>query len=128
MGKHSVPIVPCYHRSSDTQLGTPYPTSAGFDTNIGAFIGSSAMSSTEGSMAHPVIRNNVVSGEAFLPGQLFMFGGFSLHAYSTGHLEQIDSYTPGHQIRFRNLNYITNIQGHLIFKGFSASAAAPATS
>ena len=29
----------------DTQFGTPYPRSAGFDTDIGAFIESSSMSS-----------------------------------------------------------------------------------
>ena len=33
MGKHRVPFVPCYLRSSDTQFGTPYPRSASFDTD-----------------------------------------------------------------------------------------------
>ena len=60
-------------------------------------------------MTHLVISDDAVSGETFLPGQLFVFGGFSLRGNSTGHLEQIDSYAPGHQIRFENLNYITNI-------------------
>ena len=35
-------------------------------------------------------------GETFLPGQIFVFGGFVLRANSHGHLEQIDSYAPGH--------------------------------
>ena len=41
-------------------------------------------------------------GEVFLPGQIFVFGGFALRANSLGHLEQIDSYAPGHQISFGN--------------------------
>src|SRR5215216_2592744 len=110
LGKHHVPIVSCYLRSSDTQLGTPYPRSAGFDTDIGAFIESSVVFSTEGSMARLVIDNGTVSGDTFLPGQLFVFGGFMLCARSTVHLEQVDSFTPGHQIRFGSLNYITNIR------------------
>ena len=43
-------------------------------------------------MAPSIINNNVVQGETFLPGQIFVFGGFSLRANSLGHLEQIDSY------------------------------------
>ena len=54
-------------------------------------------------MAHSIIYNDAVSGEAFLPGQIFVFGGFVLRANSIGHLEQIDSYAPGHQISFGNL-------------------------
>ena len=45
------------------------------------------MSSAEGSMARGIIDNDVVSRETFLSGQLFVFGGFALHANSTGHLE-----------------------------------------
>ena len=40
-------------------------------------------------------------------------------------LEEVDSYAPGHQIRFGSLNYIADIRGDLIFEGFTASAAAP---
>ena len=40
----------------------------------------------------PSIINNAVQGEVFLPGQIFVFGGFPLRANSLGHLEQIDSY------------------------------------
>ena len=47
-----------------------------------------------------------------------MFGGFTLRANSLGHLEQIDSYAPGHQVRFGNLNYTADIRGDLIFNGF----------
>ena len=60
-------------------------------------------------MAHLVIGDDAVSEETFLTGQLFVFGGFTLRANSTGHLEQIDSYAPGHQIRFGSLNYIADI-------------------
>ena len=54
-----------------------------------------------------------------------MFGGFALRANSLGQLEQIDSYAPGHQIRFRNLNYTVDIQGDLIFDGFGPAPGAP---
>ena len=79
----------------DAQFGTPYPRSAGFDTNIGAFIESSTVPSLEGSMAPSIIYNNAAVKEIFLPGQIFVFGGFTLRANSLGHLEQINSYTPG---------------------------------
>ena len=44
--------VPCLLLPSglDAQFGAPYPRSAGFDTDIGAFIESSAVWSTKGSM------------------------------------------------------------------------------
>ena len=64
------------------------------------------------------IVNDTVQGETLLPGQIFVFGGFALRANSLGHLEQIDSYAPGHQIRFENLNYMADIRGDLIFNGF----------
>ena len=69
-------------------------------------------------MAPSIINNNAVEGETFLPGQIFMFGGFALRANSLDHLEQIDSYAPGHQVRFGNPNYTTDIRGDLIFDGF----------
>ena len=68
-------------------------------------------------MASPA-SNHVVLGETFLPGQIFVFGGFALRANSLGHLEQIDSYAPGHQVRFGNLKYTADIHGDLIFDGF----------
>ena len=66
----------------------------------------------------PSIVKNTVQGEIFLLGQIFVFGGFALRANSLGHLEQIDSYAPGHQVRFGNLNYTADIRGDLIFHGF----------
>ena len=81
------------------------------------------MSLLRGLMA-PSIVNNTVQGEAFLPGQIFLFGGFTLWANSLGLLEQIDSYAPGHQIRFGNLNYMADIRGDLIFDGFESAPGA----
>src|SRR4051812_21304364 len=69
-------------------------------------------------MAHSIIGNDAVHGEVFLPGQIYIFGGFALRANSLGHLEQIESYAPGHQVRFGNLNYTADIRGDLIFDGF----------
>ena len=54
-----------------------------------------------------------------------MFGGFALRANSLGHQEQIDSYAPGHLVRFGSLNYVADIRGDLIFDGFEPTAAAP---
>ena len=62
-------------------------------------------------MAPPIINNDVVQGETFLPGQIFVFGGFALRANSLGHLEQIESYAPGRQVRFRSLNYTLTSAG-----------------
>ena len=76
-------------------------------------------------MAPSIIHNNAVQGEVFLPGQIFVFSGFTLRANSLGHLEQIDSYIPGHQVRFGSLNYVADIRGDLIFDGFESMAAAP---
>ena len=44
-------------------------------------------------MASSIINDDVVQGETFLPGQIFVFGGFTLRANLLGHLEQIESYT-----------------------------------
>ena len=75
-------------------------------------------------MAFP-ITNNTVQGETFLLGQIFMSGGFTLRANSLGHLEQIDSRAPGHQVRFGNLNYTADIRGGLILDGFGPVPGAP---
>ena len=48
-----------------------------------------------GSMASSIINDDAVQVETFLPGQIFVFGGFALRANSLGHLEQIESYAPG---------------------------------
>ena len=47
-------------------------------------------------MAPSIIGNNAIWGGVFLPEQIFVFDGFALRANSLGHLEQIDSYAPGH--------------------------------
>ena len=60
-------------------------------------------------MAPSITGNDAIQGEIFLPGQIFVFGGFVLRANSLGHLEQIDSYAPSHQVRFGTLNYIADI-------------------
>ena len=69
-------------------------------------------------MAPSIIVSDAVLGETFLPGQIFVFGGFALRANSLGHLEQIESYAPGHQVRFGSLSYTADIRGDLIFDGF----------
>ena len=69
----------------------------------------------EGLMAPSIIGNDAIQGEVFLPGQIFIFGGFVLRANSLGHLEQIESYAPGHQVRFGSLNYTADICEDLIF-------------
>src|SRR3954469_8028763 len=108
----------------DAQFGTPYPRSAGFDTDIGAFIESSSVSSPLGPMAPLIISNDEVQGETFLPGQIFVFGGFALQANSLGHLEQIESYAPGHQVRFGSLNYTADIHRNFIFDGLEPQPSA----
>ena len=76
-------------------------------------------------MAPSIIYNNAVQGEVFLPRQIFVFGGFALRANSLGHLEQIDSYAPGHRVRFGSLSYVADIRGDLIFDGFEPMTGAP---
>ena len=77
-------------------------------------------------MAPSIVSDDVVQGKTFLPEQIFVFGGFVLRANSFGHLEQIESYAPGHQVRFGSLNYTTDIRGDLIFDGFEPMSGAPA--
>ena len=72
-----------------------------------------------------IIYNDATLREVFLPGQIFVFGGSAPRANSLGHLEQIDSYAPGHQVRFGSLNYVADIRGDLIFTGFETAANAP---
>ena len=76
-------------------------------------------------MAPSIIYNNAVQGEILLPGYIFVFGGFALRANSLGHLEQIESYAPGHQVRFGSLNYPADIRRDLIFDGFELQPSAP---
>ena len=76
-------------------------------------------------MAPTIIDSDAVQGETFLPEQISMFGGFALRANSLGHLEQIESYAPGHQVRFGSLNFTADIRGDLIFDGFEPLPSAP---
>ena len=75
-------------------------------------------------MAPSIIYNGAALREVFLPGQIFVFGGFALRANSLGHLKQIDSYAPGHQISFGNLDYVIDVRGDLIFQGFTTPTSA----
>ena len=72
-----------------------------------------------------IINHDAVQGKTFLPGQIFVFGGFALRANSLGHLEQIESYAPGHQVRFGSLNYTADVRGDLIFDGFEPRTSGP---
>ena len=83
------------------------------------------MSSLLGPMASPIINSHAIQGETFLPGQIFVFGGFALRANSLGHLEQIESYAPGRQVRFGSLNYTMDLRGDLIFNGFEPQPSVP---
>ena len=47
-------------------------------------------------MASSLDNRDAVRDETFLPGQIFVFGGFALRADLFGHLEQIESYALGH--------------------------------
>ena len=76
-------------------------------------------------MASSIINHDAVQGETFLPGQIFVFGGFALRANSLGHLVKIESYAPGHQVRFGSLNYTADIRGGLIFDGFEPRLSVP---
>ena len=76
-------------------------------------------------MAPSIIDNDAIQGKVFLPGQIFVFGGFVLQANSFGHLEQIESYAPGHQVRFGSLNYTADIHGDSISYGFEPMTGAP---
>ena len=83
------------------------------------------MLSPKGLMAPSIVNNDAVQGETFLPAHIFVFGGFALRANSLGHLEQIESYAPGHQVRFGSLNHVLDIRGDLIFARFETAVAAP---
>ena len=76
-------------------------------------------------MAPSINNNDAIQGETFLPRQIFVFGGFALRANSLGHLEQIESYAPSHQVRFGSLNYTADIRGDLIFDGFDPQPSTP---
>ena len=76
-------------------------------------------------MAPTIINGDAAQGETFLPGQIFVFGGFALRANSLGQLEQIEGYAPGRQVRFGSLNFTADIRGDLIFDGFEPQPSVP---
>ena len=76
-------------------------------------------------MAPTIFNSDAIQGKTFIPGQIFVFGSFALRANSLGHLQQIESYAPGHQVRFGSLNYTANIRGDLIFDGFEPQPSMP---
>jgi hypothetical protein len=76
-------------------------------------------------MARLLINDGICRGGIFVPGQLFAFGSVVLHANPTGHLDQVDSFTPEHEIRFGNLEYVADARGDLIFTGFSTLPEGP---
>ena len=76
-------------------------------------------------MASSIINHDAVQGETLLPGQIFAFGGFALRTNLLGHLEQIESYAPGRQVRFGSLNFMADIRGDLIFDGPEPQPSAP---
>ena len=76
-------------------------------------------------MASSIINHDAVQRENFLPGQIFVFGGFALRANSLGHLEVIESYAPGRQVRFGSLNFTVDVRGDLILDGFEPQPSVP---
>ena len=81
LGKHLCPLLPVTI-ILDTQIGTPYPRSAGFDTDIGASIERSSVSSPQGSMARLVIKDDITSEGALAIGQTLRLGYFIMAAPS----------------------------------------------
>ena len=81
LGKHRVssPLLPL---ALDAQFGTPYPRSAGFDTDIGAFIESSDVPSPPGRMPHPIFKDGTIAKGALSIGQTLRIGGFLMTACS----------------------------------------------
>ena len=55
---------------------TPYPRSAGFDTDIGAFIESSSVTLSQGLMDRLIIKDDITSKGALAVGQTLQLGGF----------------------------------------------------
>ena len=74
-------LISCYI-DLDAQFGTPYPRSAGFGTDIGAFIESSAVTSKIGLMARLVIKDNITYGGSLAIVQTLRLGGFVMTACS----------------------------------------------
>jgi hypothetical protein len=90
-----VSFVPRSPLIQDPQLGTSYPRSAGFDTDIGGFIESSAVGSLKGLMARMFINNAIHAGDHSILSQDFAFGSVILRANPAGHLGQVGNFAPG---------------------------------
>ena len=60
----------------------PLPEIRGFDTDIGAFIESSVVTSKTGLMARLIVKDSITSGGALAPGQTLRLGGFTMTAHS----------------------------------------------
>src|SRR4051812_18779474 len=118
-------LVPCYHQALTHSSGPPTRDPPVLTPTLVLSLRVHLCRRLLGPMAPLIISNDEVQGETFLPGQIFVFGGFALRANSLGHLEQIESYAPGHQVRFGSLNYTANIRGDLIFDGFEPQLGAP---
>ena len=67
----------------------------------------------------------MLSGGSFSPRTDLRIRRLRTAGQLLGHLEQIDSYAPGHQVSLGSLNYVAGIRGDLIFDGFEPMAAAP---
>jgi hypothetical protein len=72
-----------------------------------------------------IISNSASRRDTFVPGQLFAFGSVMLHAGPAGLLGRVDSFTPDQEIRFGNLEFVTDSRGDLILTGSSASPEGP---
>ena len=75
LGKHHVRCL-LLPSALDAQFGTPYPRSAGFDTDTCTFIESSAVLSPPGRMSHPVFKDGTIAEGALSIGQTLRLGGF----------------------------------------------------
>ena len=64
------------------RFGPPYPRSAGFDTDIGAFIESSFVLSPSRRMPHPIFKDDTVAKGALAVGQTLWLGSFIMTACS----------------------------------------------
>ena len=74
-------------------------------------------------MARLIIKDDVSTGDIFIPGKLFAFGSTILHTDATGHLNKAGNFAPEQKIQFGNFEYVTDAWGDLVFSGFFAPPA-----
>src|SRR3954466_14540040 len=118
LGQNIVSLFSCYHPALTHSSGPPTRDPPVLTPTLVLSLRVPLCRRRSGPMAALIINNDEVQGETFLPGQIFVFGGFALRANSLSHLEQIESYAPSHQVRFGSLNYTADIRGDLIFDEF----------